>query len=138
MGKPDMTCSVTNACTNLGTFAFAIAGTLLLMSALSSPLQAADAGDEAAPQAPVSQHYEITDEADTPPVNYRSEQDERYDTPAQRDAEMYAEEFERKRREEQMEERHKLDNLNTLTSPSGTLGGNLGARDAGFPPRAPY
>ena len=124
---------------NAGKLAFAAAGALLLLGAFSSPLRAEDGDNsDAAPQVPAGHHYEITDEPNTPPVNFRSEEDERYNTPAQHDAEMYAEEYERKRKEKQMEEQRMLQDMNTLTSPDGTLGGNLGARDAGFPPRAPY
>ena len=133
-----MTDCATKFSANVGSFAFAVAGALLLMSALSGPVRAADDDAEATPQVPAGQHYEITDEPDSPPVNYRSDEDERYDTPAQRDAEMYAEDYERKRKEKEMEDKRMLENMNTLTSPSGTLGGDLGARDAGFPPRAPY
>ena len=123
---------------NAGKIAFAAAGALLLLGAFSSPLRAEDGDSEAAPQVPMGHHYEITDEPNTPPVNYRSEEDERYNTPEQHDAEMYAEEYEKKREEKQMEEQRMLEDMNTLTAPDGTLGGNLGARDAGFPPRAPY
>lgn len=133
-----MTCCATKFYANAGSFVFAVAGALLLMGALSGPVLAAEGDSEAGPQIPTDQHYEITDEADSPPVNYRSDEDERYDTPAQHDAEMYAEEYERKRKEKEMEDKRMLENMNTLTSPSGTLGGDLGARDAGFPPRAPY
>jgi len=93
---------------NAGKLAFAAAGALLLLGAFTSPLRAEDADNsEAAPQVPAGHHYEITDEPNTPPVNFRSEEDERYNTPAQHDAEMYAEEYERQRKEKQMKEQHR-------------------------------
>lgn len=97
------------------------------------------ADDEApAPEIPAGHSYEIHDDADSPPVNYRSEQDEKYDTPEQHDAEMFAEEYERQREEKAMKDKKLLDDMNTFTSPGGSVNGNLGAHDAGFPPRAPY
>jgi len=133
-----MTNSATKLSAQTGKLVFTLAGALLFVAALSSPLRAADADNGAAPQVPPGQHYEITDEADTPPVNFRSQQDERYNTPAQHDAEMYAEEFERRRQEKLMKDQQMLQNMNGLTAPGGQLGGDLGARDAGFAPRAPY
>ena len=109
-----------------------------LVFALSGPASAEDAG--ATPVAPAGQSYEIHDGTDSPPVNYRSEQDERYDTPEQHDAEMFAEQYEKEQAEKAAKDRALLDGMNTLTSPGGSIGGggNFGANDAGFPSRAPY
>jgi hypothetical protein len=113
----------------------------LLVLAFSGSALAADGDDTSADAGPppIQHHFEIHDEANSPPVNFRSEQDERYNTPEQHDAEMFAEEYERQRDEKLQKERSLLDNMNTVTSPeSNSPGGNLGANDAGFPPRPPY
>ncbi len=108
-----------------------------LAFALSGPAAADEAADTT-PPAPSGQSFEIHDPADTPPVNYRSEQDERYDTPEQRDAEMFAEQFEKEQAEKKAKDRALLDGMNSLTTPGGSIGGEFGANDAGFPSRAPY
>ncbi|MDO8420731.1 MAG: hypothetical protein Q7S99_01090 [Parvibaculum sp.] len=109
-----------------------------LAFALSGPVSAEDA--DTTTVAPSGQTFEIHDGEDSPPVNYRSEQDERYDTPEQRDAEMFAEQFEKERAEKAAKDRALLDGMNTLTTPGGSIGGggSFGANDAGFPARAPY
>tara|TARA_R110000824_G_scaffold118960_15_gene272359 strand:+ start:52854 stop:53288 length:435 start_codon:yes stop_codon:yes gene_type:complete len=107
-----------------------------LLWAFAGPAFAEEA--TTAPEIPAGHSYEIHDDADSPPVNYRSDQDEKYDTPEQHDAEMFAEEYERQREEKALKDKKMLDEMNTLTSPGGTLNGDLGAKDAGFPPRAPY
>lgn len=108
-----------------------------LAFALSGPV-AADEATDTTPPAPTGHSFEIQDPADTPPVNYRSEQDERYDTPEQRDAEMFAEQFEKEQAEKKAKDRALLDGMNSLTTPGGHVGGDFGANDAGFPSRAPY
>lgn len=55
--------------------------------------------------------YELTDEADSAPVNYRSNVDEAYDTEEQHNAEMFAEQFEARRREELIQQRQQLERL---------------------------
>ncbi len=108
-----------------------------VMALLVSPALA-----DPAEQAPVTntgdQTYEIHDPADTPPVNYRSGEDARYDNKTQHDAEMYAEQYEQQRLERQIREKKMLDNMNTLSAPGGPINHDLGANDAGFPARAPY
>lgn len=104
---------------------------------LASPALAEPAADASAPNTG-DQTYEIHDPADTPPVNYRSDQDTRYDNPTQHDAEMYAEQYEQQRRERQIKEQKLLDNMNTFSAPGGPINHDLGANDAGFPARAPY
>lgn len=109
---------------------------LVLVGAMSGSAFAAD--PDPVDVVPSGHSYEIHDEADTPPLNYRSDQDERYNTPAQHDAEMYAEEYERQRDEKRLKEKLMLDNMNTLTSPGGPMNSNMQSNDAGFSPKAPY
>ena len=107
-----------------------------LAFALSGPASAEDA--DTTPPAPSGQSFEIHDGADSPPVNYRSEQDERYDTPEQHDAEMFAEQYEKEKAAKAAKDRALIDGMNGLTTPGGAVGGSFGANDAGFPSRAPY
>jgi hypothetical protein len=107
-------------------FAFAWAGT-------------AAAADDAVPApAPQGDHFEIHDNADTPPVNYRSNEDARYDTQKQHDAEMYAEQYEQQRTDDELKQQKLIDGMNRL-SPNGdrTLSG-AGVTAAGFPSNRPY
>jgi hypothetical protein len=84
------------------------------------------------------QSFEIHDSADSPPVNYRSREDSRYDTARQHDAEMYAEQYEKKRIDQQLRDRRLMDKMNTFKGVADPVNGAFGARDAGFPSRAPY
>tara|TARA_R110000868_G_scaffold100968_10_gene277974 strand:+ start:401 stop:814 length:414 start_codon:yes stop_codon:yes gene_type:complete len=114
---------------------------LACAAALAFALSGSALADEAAattPVAPSGQSFEIHDGADSPPVNYRSEQDERYDTPEQHDAEMFAEQYEKEKAEKAAKDRALIDGMNSLTTPGGAIGGSFGANDAGFPARAPY
>ncbi|HUD50607.1 hypothetical protein [Parvibaculum sp.] len=77
--------------------------------------------------------YELKDEPDSPPVNYRSNEDPRYATPDQHDAEMYAEQYEQKRREEQVKQQKLLDSVNKVAP-----GDQRGTTDDGFPSRSRY
>lgn len=131
-----MTFRTTKTIAKVMPWASAAAVALMLVGTLSGPAFAAD--PDPVDSVPSGQSYEIHDPADTPPVNYRSEQDERYNTPAQHDAEMYAEEYERMRDEKRLKEKSLLDNMNTLTSPGGPMNSNLQSNDAGFSPKAPY
>ena len=76
--------------------------------------------------------YKVTDQPDTPPVNYRSEQDPEYDTKAQHDAEMYAEQYEKERRKKQQEDKEQLQRILNFsgggTNPDGVnpTGDSLG------------
>lgn len=117
-----------NIATSLAAAAFMA---LLVSPALADPV-------EDTPTIVGDQTYEIHDPADTPPVNYRSDEDARYDNPTQHDAEMYAEQYEQQRQERQIKEKKLLDNMNTLSAPGGPINHDLGANDAGFPARAPY
>jgi hypothetical protein len=59
-----------------------------------------------------SRIYELQDSAtDTPPVNYRSNEDERYNNPTQHDAEMYAEQYERERLLKAQEDEQRLKDM---------------------------
>lgn len=107
-----------------------------LAFALSGPASADESA--ATSVASPSQSYEIHDGADSPPVNYRSGQDQRYDTPEQHDAEMFAEQYEKEQAEKAAKDRALIDGMNGLTTPGGAVGGSFGANNAGFPARAPY
>lgn len=111
-----------------------------LVLSLSTPVSAEDAETTDAPVTTSGgQSFSIEDEADSPPVSFRSEIDERYDTTEQHDAEMFAEEYEKQRDEKRAKDKALLDNMNTVSSPNNnSLNGDLGANDVGFPPRAPY
>lgn len=68
-------------------------------------------------------HYETSDPIDSPPVNYRSDVDEEFATPETHDAEMYAEEYERQKREEKMRNKTQLDRIQDFTSGAITTDG---------------
>lgn len=85
---------------------------LLLAVAISTPSGAQE--KEAAPNGDTV--YKVTDEPDTPPVNYRSEQDPQYDTKQQHDAEMYAEQYEKERRKKQQNDKEQLQRILDFSS----------------------
>ncbi|MDO8290258.1 MAG: hypothetical protein Q7T44_13665 [Parvibaculum sp.] len=104
-----------------GKATFKAAGTMMACAtaialALSGPVLA----EEAAKPAPTDQHFEIHDSADSPPVNYRSNEDERYDTPEQRDAEMFAEQYEKEQAEKALKDKALLDGMGRA-SPNGDI-----------------
>ncbi|HEX7776689.1 MAG TPA: hypothetical protein VF449_09195 [Parvibaculum sp.] len=95
--------------------------------------------DDATP-APAQQgdHFEIHDNADTAPVNYRSNEDKRYDTAKQHDAEMFAEQYEKQRADDALKQQKLINGMNRLSpSDERTLGG-AGVTDAGFPSNRPF
>ncbi len=122
----------------------AIGAAALLAAAMGTAAMAADAGgssqapENAAPQQSGDQSYEIHDAPDSPPVNYRSNEDKRYATPQQHDAEMYAEQYEQKRREEALRQKKLLDNMNRIQPRGGRLDGTSGGRDETYPSRSPF
>ena len=63
--------------------------------------------------------YKVTDQPDTPPVNYRSEQDPEYDTKTQHDAEMYAEQYEKERRKKQQQDKEQLQRILDFSGGTG-------------------
>lgn len=77
--------------------------------------------------------YELKDEPDSPPVNNRSDQDPRYDTKAQHDAEMYADQYKLRRQEEEARRQRLLNSGNKIAP-----GGQRGSVEDGFPPRSSY
>jgi hypothetical protein len=87
---------------------------LAISSALAEDPAPAPAGDI---------RYETSDPVDSPPVNYRSDVDEDFDTPENHDAEMYAEEYERQQREEKIRNRERLDRIEGFTSGAYTKDG---------------
>lgn len=114
------------------------AAAALTILAGSSALAEEAAETDAAPQEATSGSYEIKDAPDSPPLNYRSSEDERYDTPEQRDAEMKAEQFEKERQARQLRDRKLLDSLNRKPAGVGRLNDNVGQSDEGFPSRPAY
>lgn len=73
-------------------------------------------------------HYETSDPVGSPPVNYRSGYDDEYSSPETRDAEMYAEEYERRKQQELIREREQLDRINNFSSGAITTEGVMGGR----------
>ncbi|MGV8995569.1 MAG: hypothetical protein ACOH12_01320 [Parvibaculaceae bacterium] len=70
--------------------------------------------------AKAAESYKVEDAPDSPPVNYRSNEDERYNTPEQHDAEMYAEQYEKQKEEKALKDKALLDSMNRA-SPNDTL-----------------
>jgi hypothetical protein len=113
------------------------AGAVVFAVALSGlPALADDAAPAPAPQA--GDHFEIHDNADTVPLNHRSNEDPRYDTQKQHEAEMYAEQYEKKRAEEALKQKKLLDGMNRLSPNNDRTGSGAGATGAGFPANVPY
>jgi hypothetical protein len=109
-------------------FGLAAAIPLLGLGALPAAAQETEgeAVEEMAPAADGDIRYELSDPADSPPVNYRSDYDEDYDTPELHDAEMYAEEYERQREEERIRNREQLERINDFSSGAVTTDGVMG------------
>ena len=108
-------------------------GMVVLSAALGAALSLAPLAvfaEEAEEALPVEQGgdvtYEVSDPADSPPVNYRSDYDADYDTPALHDAEMYAEEYEKQREEERIRNKEQLDRINDFSSGAVTTDGVMG------------
>lgn len=91
------------------------------LAVAAAPLGAEEA-DEAAPAAENGVIYELSDPADTPPVNYRSNLDEG-EASDLHDAEMYAEEYEKQKREEKIRNRDQLDRIDGFSSGAVTTDG---------------
>lgn len=104
-----------------------LAAALPLFGLAALPVAAEEmTGQEANDPAPVESgdiHYETSDPVDSPPVNYRSDVDEEFDTDENHDAEMYAEEYERQQREEKMRNKDQLDRIQDFTSGAITTDG---------------
>ena len=84
---------------------------------------------EEAPPVPAGDvQYELSDPVDSPPVNYRSGYDDEFATPEMHDAEMYAEEFERRRQQERIQAKEQLDRINNFSSGAVTTDGVMGPR----------
>lgn len=114
-------------------------GAAALFAALLGPASwAAEPATDAAPQKVGGQSFEVDDAPDSPPLNYRSNEDERYDTPGQRNAEMSAEQYEKERQERQLREQKLLDSLPRSPAGGGRLNDNVGRSDEGFPSRPAY
>ena len=79
--------------------------------------------EEPAPLPSGDIHDETSDPVDSPPVNYRSDVDEEFDTPQNHDAEMYAEEYERRQREEKIRNQEQLNRIQDFTSGAITTDG---------------
>ena len=85
---------------------------MILALMLATPSQAQE--KETAPNGDTV--YKVTDEPNTPPVNYRSEQDPQYDTKKQHDAEMYAEQYEKERQKKKQQEQEQLQRILNFSS----------------------
>ncbi len=96
------------------------------MSALLVGLVSLPAAAEEAPPADSSIRYETSDPVDSPPVNFRSDYDDDYDTQDMHEAEMYAEDYERRQREEKIRNREQIDKINDFTSGATTRKGITG------------
>ena len=99
---------------------------IALASALPLLAVSAAQAEEPAPAPSGDIRYETADPVDSPPVNYRSGVEEEFDTPENHDAEMYAEEYERRQREEKIRNREQLDKINDFTSGATTSKGITG------------
>src|SRR5690606_12843424 len=100
---------------------------LALGAALSfAPFAVMAEEPEEPPPADGGVHYELSDPEDSPPVNYRSDYDEEYDTEELHDAEMYAEEYEKQREEERIRNKEQLDRINDFSSGAVTTDGVMG------------
>ncbi|MFN4353497.1 hypothetical protein [Parvibaculum sp.] len=108
----------------------------ILVLAVSLPLaaqvRAQDAGSSSDPVDGLPPfddvQYELSDPVGSPPVNYRSGYDPEYDTPELHNAEMYAEEYERRKQEEQIKAREQIDRINNFSSGAVTTDGVIGPR----------
>ncbi|MEQ8326872.1 hypothetical protein [Parvibaculum sp.] len=109
-------------------FGLAAAIPLLGLGALPAAAQETDGevAEEMAPATDGDIRYELSDPEDSPPVNYRSDYDEEYDTPELHDAEMYAEEYEKQREEERIRNKEQLDRINDFSSGAVTTDGVMG------------
>lgn len=87
----------------------------------AAPLLAEEAG-EAAPASENGVIYELSDPADTPPVNHRSDLGKEHARDLH-DAEMYAEEYEKQQREEKIRNRDQLDRIDAFSSGAVTTDG---------------
>lgn len=95
-------------------------GASVAFALMAAPLQA----EEDAPPPEGDTVYELpADPVDSPPVNYRSDVEEQYDTPELHDAEMYAEEYERQQREEKIRNRDQLDRIDNFSAGAVTTDG---------------
>lgn len=99
------------------------AGAAFALVFAAAPLQAQEADAGETPPADSDTLYELSDPVDSPPVNHRSDVDEEFDTPELHDAEMYAEEYERRQREEKIQKQQQLDRINDFSGGSTTRKG---------------
>lgn len=106
-------------------FALARVGWVAAVLVVLAPLAAQ--ADEETPPADSSIRYETSDPVDSPPVNFRSDYDDAYATQDMHDAEMYAEEYERRQREQKIRDLEQLDKINEFTSGAATRKGITGS-----------
>ncbi len=96
-----------------------------------APALAEDATPPATERQP--DHFEIHDNADTAPVNHRSNEDKRYDSQKQHDAEMFAEQYEQQRADEALKEKKMMDGMNRLSPSDDRAQSGAGVTGTGFP-----
>jgi len=104
---------------------------IALASALPLLAISAALAEEPVPAPAGGIHYETADPVDSPPVNYRSSADEEFDTPQNHDAEMYAEEYERRQREEKLRNKDQLERIQDFSSGAITTDGVTPTNDFG-------
>ena len=99
------------------------ATTMVCAAAFALTLSGAAMADEASDAASAAKSYKVEDAKDSPPVNYRSNEDERYATPEQHDAEMYAEQYEKEKAAKELKDKALLEGMGRA-SPNGTINNN--------------
>ncbi|ABS62005.1 hypothetical protein Plav_0382 [Parvibaculum lavamentivorans DS-1] len=97
-------------------------GAFFVLALAAAPLHAQDAED-AAPAEAGDIVYELSDPVDSPPVNFRSDVDADFDTPQLNDAEMYAEEYERRQREDKIRKRDQIERIQNFSAGAVTTDG---------------
>lgn len=96
-----------------------VLSTVLLLGAPAFAQGETQTGEAEAQQADSSRVYELQDSnEDSPPLNFRSHEDDRYNTASQHDAEMYAEQYERERQLKEQQDMQRLKDLDGFAAGS--------------------
>ncbi len=99
------------------------AAAIICTSILALALSGTAMADESSDAASAVKSYKVEDAKDSPPLNYRSNEDERYATPEQHDAEMYAEQYEKEKAEKELKDKALLDSMGR-SSPDSLIDDN--------------